>query len=176
MTRDSSTAPLAEAVALQGSVRLGGGAGGGAVEVQDPALAAVVPASPQHLQDAQPGATSAEEAQQQPPRHKLVPQSMLDPQASPGYRDTHAPLPAAQPLQPSCTAKGEQQTPPLQEPDAHAASALHAVPAAAAGLKALGSATVALSKNAFSPLFTSPQHPTAPLGRAPQKPHATYAT
>ena len=130
--RDSSTAPLAEVVALQRRVTLGSGAGG-AEEMQDPALAAVVSAAPQHLQDAQPGAISAEEAQQQPPtagRHRLVPQSTLLPQASPGYRHTHAPLPAAQSLQPSCTAKAEQQTPLLHEPEAHAASKVHEAPGA----------------------------------------------
>ena len=83
MTRDSSRAPLAEVVALQGSVTLEGGEGGGAGEVQVPALAAVVPGALQHLQDMQPVTTSAEAAQQQP-WHMLVPQSMLDPQASPG--------------------------------------------------------------------------------------------
>ena len=48
--------------------------------------------------------------------------------------------------------------------------------ALAALLRALGSATVAPSKNAFRPLSTPPQHATAPFGRAPQKPYATYAT
>ena len=134
MTRDSSTAPLAEVVALQGSVTLGEVAIGGAVRVHNPALAAVASAAPQHLQDAQPGATSAEEAQQQPPRHKLVPQSTLLLQASPGYRHTHAPLPSAQLLQPSCTAKGEQQAPPLQEPEAHAEPKAQGAPGDAKGV------------------------------------------
>ncbi len=84
MTRDSSRAPLAEEVALQGSVMLEGMEGGGAAgEVQVPALAAVVPGALQHLQVTQPGTTSAEAAQQQP-WHMLVPQSMLEPQTSPG--------------------------------------------------------------------------------------------
>ena len=85
MTRDSSTLPLAEAVALQGRVVLEGG--GAAAERHTPAVAAVVAgggASPQQRQEAQPGVTSALEAQQQPPRHRLVPQSMLEAQASPG--------------------------------------------------------------------------------------------
>lgn len=40
-------------------------------------------------------------------------------------------------------------------------------------LSAAGSATVVPSKKAFSPTSTSPQHCSAPLMRAPQKPYAT---
>ena len=83
-----------------------------------PALAAVVDALAQQPHAVQPpGARSAEEAQQQPPAHRLVPQSALEVQVSPGDRGTHAPEPGRHAVQPSAAAAVLQQNP---ERHAHA--------------------------------------------------------
>ena len=57
----------------------------------------------------QPGASSAEEAQQQPPAHRLVPQAALEAQGSPGEKRTQAPVPGRHAAQPSATAVALQQ-------------------------------------------------------------------
>ncbi len=89
MTRERCTAVVRGVVALHSSVTLGraseGGGEGGGVGVagagagaeQAPAVEAFTPA-PQHLQALQPAVNCAKTAlaeQQQPPRHRLVPQS-----------------------------------------------------------------------------------------------------
>ena len=51
---------------------------------QMPAVRGVVLALAQQLQEVQPETRVAEEEQQQPPKHKLVPQSKGDEQVSPG--------------------------------------------------------------------------------------------
>ena len=85
-----------------------------------PALAAVVDALAQQPHAAQPpGARSAEEAQQQPPAQRLVPQSASEAQGSPGDRGTHAPEPGRHAVQPSAAAAALQQKPARQAPKAH---------------------------------------------------------
>ena len=71
----------------------------------------------QHAHAVQPGTSSAEEAQQQPPAHKLVPQSALVAQASPGGSSVHAPVRRAQAEHPARAAAGEQQKPPRHAPE-----------------------------------------------------------
>ena len=53
-------------------------------EVQEPAVEAVVPFADQQRQERQPMVCTAEEEQQQPPRHRLEAQSKLLAQVSPG--------------------------------------------------------------------------------------------
>jgi len=68
----------------------------------------------------QPGASSAEEAQQQPPAQRLVPQAELEAQGSPGEKRTQAPVPGRHAAQPSATAVALQQKPARHAPAAHA--------------------------------------------------------
>ena len=83
MSEEVSTVAFAvEFVDVQGSVAFGAG-WGGAASRQVPALLAVTFA-PQHVHARQPEMESTEEEQQQPERHRLVPQSKLLAQASPG--------------------------------------------------------------------------------------------
>ena len=83
-------------------------------------MAAVVDALAQQPHAVQPlGARSAEEAQQQPPAHMLVPQSASEAQGSPGDRGTHAPEPGRHAAQPSAAAAAPQQKPARQAPEAH---------------------------------------------------------
>jgi len=91
ITRDSATLAFNTVEALQGSVVLAMMAE--VVVLQTPAVAAVVEGEDQHVQEAQPPVFSAEEAQQQPPRHWLVPQSALEAQGSPGELSTQVPAP-----------------------------------------------------------------------------------
>ena len=113
------------AVALGSGAGGGGGAqapfgdGGGAAR-QAPAVGAVVEALDKQRQEVQPGVSSAEEAQQQPPAHRLVPQSALEAQGSPGENSTHAPVPGRHAVQPNEVAAALQQKPPRQAPVAHA--------------------------------------------------------
>ena len=66
----------------------------------------------------QPGASSAEEAQQQPPAQRLVPQAELEAQGSPGEKRTQAPVPGRHAAQPSATAVALQQKPARHAPAA----------------------------------------------------------
>jgi hypothetical protein len=88
--------------------------------MQAPALAAVVDAFAQQPHAVQPGASSVEAAQQQPPAHRLVPQSAAEAQGSPGEKRTHEPVPGRQAAQPSAAAVALQQKPPRHAPAAHA--------------------------------------------------------
>ena len=109
--REEAVMPAEEAEesVLQGSRGGGGEEVGEGVSRHTPALAAVVAASLRHLQAGHPAMSRAEEAQQHPPRHKLVPQSMLLLQLSPGKLDTQAPVRGEQALHPRRTAVEEQQ-------------------------------------------------------------------
>ena len=69
----------------------------------------------------QPGASSAEAAQQQPPAQRLLPQSAAEAHGSPGEKRTHEPVPGRQAAQPSAAAVALQQKPPRHAPAAHAA-------------------------------------------------------
>jgi hypothetical protein len=84
--REEAEMPEEEAVelVLQGSRGGGGGEVGEGASRHTPALAAVVAASLKHLQAGHPAISRAEEAQQHPPRHRSVPQSVLEEHASPG--------------------------------------------------------------------------------------------
>lgn len=100
--------------AVQGRRAGGGEAAGGCRAAAGPsrhrpALAAVVLALDRQAQAGQPGTSSAEEAQQQEPRHRLVPQSMLAAQASPGKLARQAPVRGEQARQPRRRAVAEQQ-------------------------------------------------------------------
>jgi hypothetical protein len=105
--REGGTAAARDSEALHCSVALAAGAAG--AELQVPAVAAVVDAADQQAQDAQPSVCSAEEAQQQPPAHKLVPQSALAAQASPGELSWQEPKGGVQVAQPSSFAVALQQ-------------------------------------------------------------------
>jgi hypothetical protein len=82
-------------------------------------VVAVVDALAQHAHAEQPGANNAEEAQQQPPAQRLVPQSAAEAQGSPGEKRTHEPVPGRQAAQPSAAAAALQQKPPRHAPAAH---------------------------------------------------------
>ncbi len=69
MREEGATGPLALAVALQGRVT---GAAAAGKALQAPAVAAVTEALAQHAHAPLPGVSSAEEAQQQPPRQAQV--------------------------------------------------------------------------------------------------------
>jgi hypothetical protein len=75
-------------------------------------VAAVVEAFAQHAHAAQPGARSAEEAQQQPLAQTLVPQSASEAHASPGEPSRQSPKGGVQEAQPCRAALGAQQKPP----------------------------------------------------------------
>jgi hypothetical protein len=72
-------------------------------------VAAVVDVLVQHAHAVQPGASSADAAQQQPPAQRLVPQSALDAQGSPGEKVSHVPEPGLHARQPSAVAAALQQ-------------------------------------------------------------------
>ncbi len=110
ITRERGTVALRDAVALQGRapVKLAE-ALVAEEEVHAPAVAAVVAGEVQHAQEEQPSVCSAEEAQQQPPKHKLVPQSAFEAQASPGELRMQEPDPKLHAWQPCRAALGEQQ-------------------------------------------------------------------
>jgi len=110
MMEEGVTALLALEVALQGSSASGAAAAGAALHA--PAVAAVVDALAQHSHAAQPGVSSAEEAQQQPPPQRFVPQSAFEAHASPGELSMQAPASRVQEAQPCRAALGEQQKPP----------------------------------------------------------------
>ncbi len=96
--------------------------------MQAPAVAAVVDALAQQPHAAQPGTINAETAQQQPPRQRLVPQSALKAQGSPGGSSAHAPVKGVQAEQLARAAAGEQQKPARQRPAAQAASSAQGAP------------------------------------------------
>ena len=107
MTRESGTAAGRDTEALHWRVVLVVAARED--EPQEPAVAAEVEALAQHVQAVQPSVCTAELAQQQPPRHRLVPQSAAEAQASPGEDRAQEPEPGWQPRQPSATAAALQQ-------------------------------------------------------------------
>ena len=96
-----------------------------------PALAAVVFALAQHWHAEQPLVSMAAPEQQQPPKHALVPQSALLPQASPGESKRHAPVPEPQAKQPARAAVAEQHAPPRHSPEAQEVLSAQASPAGA---------------------------------------------
>jgi hypothetical protein len=108
MAREGANVALREALVLQGSGRVSKGSGA-AEDAHAPAVAAVVDALAQHWHAAQPTVCTAGAAQQQPPRHTLVPQSAADAQGSPGEPRKQPPIWGAQLEQPSRAAVEEQQ-------------------------------------------------------------------
>ena len=126
MTRDRGTDVEMDTVALHCKVVLVVAIK--AVELQAPAVAAVVEALAQHAQEAQPRVCSAGAAQQQPPRHRLVPQSAGEAQASPGELSRQVPVLARQVAQPARAALGEQQKPPRQAEEAQEALEVQGAP------------------------------------------------
>ena len=116
---------LALEVVLQGSSVTGAAAG---VALQAPAVVAVVAALAQHAHAPQPGVSSAEEAQQQAPRHRLVPQSAAEAQASPGELSRQEPNAGEQVAQPCRAALGEQQKPPRHAKEAQKEEELQGAP------------------------------------------------
>jgi len=127
MSEEVSTVAFAvEFVDVQGSVAFGAG-WGGAASRQVPALLAVTFA-PQHVHARQPEMESTEEEQQQPERHRLVPQSKLLAQASPGEASWHAPVNGAHAEQPALRAFAEQQKPPRHACEAQLPLSVQAAP------------------------------------------------
>ncbi len=116
-------------VLLQGSATAGVGLA--ALYTHAPAVAAVVPALDQHVQPPQPATRSAPEAQQQPARHRSVPQSALAAHASPGECSRQVPVFARHVAQPCRAALGVQQKPPRQAPEAQPPWAAQGAPAGA---------------------------------------------
>jgi hypothetical protein len=105
ITRDSATLEVCAVEALQGRLTFATAA----VALHAPAVAAVVEGADQHAQEAQPLVFNAEEAQQQPPRHWLVPQSASVVQASPGELRRQEPKGGAHTAQPCRAALAVQQ-------------------------------------------------------------------
>jgi hypothetical protein len=127
MSEEVSTVAFAvEFVDVQGSVAFGAGRGGAASR-QVPALLAVTFA-PQHVHARQPEMERTEEEQQQPERHRLVPQSKLLAQASPGEASWHAPVNGAHAEQPALRAFAEQQKPPRHACEAQLPLSVQAAP------------------------------------------------
>ena len=91
----------------------------GVEDAHAPAEAAVVAGVERHVHAVQPGAVSTEDAQQQPPRQRFVPQSNADAHASPGDASAHAPVLAVHVEHPSVTASALQHTPPRHAPEVH---------------------------------------------------------
>jgi len=91
-------------------------------------VARVVLALAQQPHAVHPGVVTAAVEQQQPPRHRLVPQSKPLAQASPGDSSAHAPVPSAHAAQPACSAVARQQAPPRQPPEKQLALAVQAAP------------------------------------------------
>ena len=98
------------------------------LERQAPAVAAVVDAFAQQAHAAQPGTRTAEEAQQQPPAQRSVPQSALEAQGSPGGCSAHAPVNGVHAEQLARAAAGAQQKPARHGPVAQAASSAQGAP------------------------------------------------
>ncbi len=76
---------------------------------QMPAVIGVVLVLAQQLQEVQPVTKVAEEEQQQPPKHKLVPQSKFVEHTSPGELRTQEPPIMEQEVQFARVAEDEQQ-------------------------------------------------------------------
>ncbi len=129
--RESGTLTLSNEVALHGSVAFA------AAGPHAPAVTAVVDGAvvQRHAVHPAVGATASE--QQQPPRHEPVVQSNGDAHASPGLTVRHAPLNGAQAEQPSSADELEQQMPPRQAADAHAALLKQVEPGDAAAAPAV---------------------------------------
>lgn len=91
MTLDNDTFELTETALVQGNVTLRGAAIAADCE-HVPAVAAVVPVTEAQRHEMQPGVSIAEDAQQQPPRHRFVPQSKFEAHMSPGLKSTQEPV------------------------------------------------------------------------------------
>ena len=148
ITRLSATDELSATVALHCSATGGGGGGRAAPAAQAPALSAVVLALDQQLHAEQPATSSAEEAQQQPPRHRLVPQSAAEAQLSPGELRTQVPVPKWHAPQPCRTAFRVQQKEPRQAPEAQLAFNAQGVPGAREPAAAVGDGVAAAAEGA----------------------------
>ncbi len=107
MTRERDTLALTDTVELQGSVAFA--VTTASVELQPPAVAAVVDAEERHRHAEQPAVCTADDEQQQPPRQRFVPQSALDAHSSPGDRSAHAPVMKVHVEQPRAAAVALQQ-------------------------------------------------------------------
>lgn len=106
MTRERGTEALMDVVELHWRVRVVVGAV--AVELQAPAVVAVVDALDQQVHEVHPIVCKAVDAQQHP-RHKLVPQSAAEAQASPGELRRQEPKGGEHVTQPCRAALTEQQ-------------------------------------------------------------------
>lgn len=93
-----------------------------------PAFAAVVAELDRHAHAEHPAVSTADMAQQQPPRHVFVPQSNALVQFSPGEDSRHDPDDGRHLLQPSVTAAGLQQLPPRHAPVRHVEPATQDAP------------------------------------------------
>lgn len=91
ITLDKDTFESAETALVHGSVTLCGAPIAADCE-HVPAVAAVVPVTEAQRHEVQPGVSNAEDAQQQPPRHRFVPQSAFDAHVSPGLKSTQEPV------------------------------------------------------------------------------------
>jgi hypothetical protein len=109
ITRESATVALRDNDVLQGRVMVNSLSVPAAVAVHMPAIDAVVCGDDQQVQEVHSEVERADEAQQQPPRHKLVPQSALEAQVSPGELSTQVPAPKWHAAQPCRAALGVQQ-------------------------------------------------------------------
>jgi hypothetical protein len=89
MSREGDTIALSETVALHGSVTFVMEMA--VVELQSPAEDADVDGDERHVHDVHPTVCTAEDEQQQPLRHKFVPQSLPDTHVSPGEERRHEP-------------------------------------------------------------------------------------
>ena len=157
MIREASMVALSETVELQGRVVARGGCvrlGMGTVHA--PAVLALLPTLPQQPHMLQPGVSSAEAAQQQPPRHSPEPQSKALPHASPGEKAMQAPSEGAHAAQPARAALAVQHVPPRHAPDAHVASPMQVAPAAASAGKAALDVTLAVAAEEAAPTSSAP--------------------
>jgi hypothetical protein len=175
--RAESTVAFMAAEALQGSAREGaGGAGVGEGAAHAPALLAFAPAAAQQPHAVQPGVSSADAAQQQPPRHRPLPQLNALAQASPGENAMQAPSKGAHASQPARAALALQHAPPRHAPEAHAASAAQGAPAAASmGGAALAAAVAEATADAAASAAGACVRDALPQGDARLEPLAVAA-
>lgn len=128
MRRDREVVVLRERVELHCKGRVAVVEG---VEVHCPAVSGEVEKAGvelKHWQDAHPGVSKAEEEQQHCPRHRLVAQSKLEAQVSPGEKVKQEPVAGAQRVHPMARAKALQQYPPKHPPLVQEELVVHKVP------------------------------------------------